>query len=120
MTLTAYQENAKALAALLGIDEADAALQLKLRIAVNFDAATSVSRTLGEHVIALLSRTVEHAGVPSEGQYDVEIVIGPRESAVPAKARVYASLSFFPKVISAACRLSRGSSSWPTPPRRTG
>jgi molybdopterin/thiamine biosynthesis adenylyltransferase len=89
MTLTAYQENAKALAALLGIDEADAALRLKLRIAVNFDAATSVSRTLGDHVIALLSRTVEHAGVPSEGQFDVEIVIGRRESAVFAKARVY-------------------------------
>ena len=90
MTLTAYQENAKALAALLGIEEADAALRLKLRIAVNFDAATSLSRALGEHVIALLSRTVEYAGVPSEGQFDVEIVIGPRESAVSAKARVYA------------------------------
>lgn len=90
MTLTAYQENAKALAALLGIDEADAALRLKLRIAVNFDATTFVSRALGEHVVALLSRTVEHAGVPSEGQFDVEIVIGPRESAVSAKARVYA------------------------------
>jgi molybdopterin/thiamine biosynthesis adenylyltransferase len=90
MTLTPYQENAKALAALLGIEEAEAALRLKLRIAVNFDAATSVSRALGEHVIAILSRTVEHAGVPSEGQFDVEIVIGPRESAVSAKARVYA------------------------------
>src|ERR1700728_3418992 len=90
MSLTAHQENAKALAALLGIDEADAALQLKLRIAVNFDATTFVSRTLGEHVIALLSRTVEYAGVPSEGQFDVEIIIGPREPAVLAKLRVYA------------------------------
>ena len=89
MTLTANQENAKALAALLGIDEAEAAVRLKLRIAVNFDATDAVSRALGGHVIALLSRTVDHVGVPTDDVCDVEVVIGCRESAVAAKTRVY-------------------------------
>jgi len=79
------------LSALLGIDEAEAALRLKLRIAVNFDETASVSRALGEHVIALLSRTVEDAGsIPSEKDVDVEIIIGRRKPSVPAKVRIYA------------------------------
>jgi molybdopterin/thiamine biosynthesis adenylyltransferase len=89
MTLTANQENAKALAALLGIDETEAARRLTLRIAVTFDDTAPVSRDLGNHVIALLSRTVEYAGTPNESLFDVEILIGPRPPAVDATARVY-------------------------------
>lgn len=90
MSLTANQENAKALAVLLGIDEGEAALRLKLWIAVNFDATNAMSRALGDHVIALLSRTVEHASIPKEEACDVEVIIGRRASVVSAKSRVYA------------------------------
>ena len=90
MTLTRDQENAKMLAALLGIDEEEAAQRLKLRIAVNFDAANDAARELAGHIIAMLSRTIEHPGVPDQDDCTVEIVIGPRTPATNAAARVYA------------------------------
>jgi len=90
MRLTQHQENAKALAALLGIEEEDATKRLRLRIAVNFDPHIAVSRELGEHVIAMLSRTVEDAGVPDGGLYTAEVIIGPRTPATTASVKVYA------------------------------
>lgn len=90
MRLTQYQENAKALAALLGIEEDEAAQQLRLRIAVNFDSHIAVSRDLGEYVIAMLGRTVEYAGIPDGQPFAAEIVIGPGTSATSAPIKLYA------------------------------
>ncbi|MDA8120902.1 MAG: ThiF family adenylyltransferase [Gammaproteobacteria bacterium] len=78
MTLTRNQENAKTLAALLGIEEADAAQRLGLRIAVTFDASLGPARALAEHVIALLGRTVARAGPPDHEPCAVEVVLGDR------------------------------------------
>jgi molybdopterin/thiamine biosynthesis adenylyltransferase len=90
MTLTSDQENAKALAALLGIEEDDAAQRLNFRVAVNFDPAFEPSRELGAHVIALLSRTIDYAGIPDHSPFAVEVIIGPRAPATSAPIRVYA------------------------------
>lgn len=78
MTLTRNQENAKTLAALLGIEEEDAAQRLGLRIAVTFDASLGPARALAEHVIALLGRTVAWAGPPDHAPCAAEIVLGDR------------------------------------------
>ena len=47
MSLSYRQENAKTLAALLGIEEEEAAQRLSLRIAVTFDSKTEAIRELG-------------------------------------------------------------------------
>ena len=47
MTLSYRQENAKTPAALLGIDEEEAAQHLSLRIAVSFDSEADAARELG-------------------------------------------------------------------------
>ncbi len=90
MTLTCDQENAKMLAALLGIEEDEAAQRLKLRIAINFDPADAAAQELAAHIAAMLGRTVEYAGVPDQNACAVEIVIGPRAAVTNAAARVYA------------------------------
>ena len=90
MRLTQYQENAKALAALLGIEEDDAARRLQLRIAVNFDPHIAESQELGEHVIAMLSRTVEYAGIPDDEPFAAEVVIGARTPVTSTSTKVYA------------------------------
>jgi molybdopterin/thiamine biosynthesis adenylyltransferase len=90
MTLTPDQENAKALAVLLGIEEDDAAQRLKFRVAVNLDPVSETSRELGSHVIAILNRTIEYAGIPDHSAFAVEVIIGPRAPATSAPIRVYA------------------------------
>jgi hypothetical protein len=76
MRLTARQENARTLAALMGMGEEEAAQRLKLRIAVTFDAAQNAADELARHVLAMLNRTVAWAGPPVDGAYAAEIVIG--------------------------------------------
>ena len=66
MTLTHQQENAKALAALLGIEEDEAAERLSLRIAVNYDPNHGGASELGAHIVEMLSRTIEYAGLPDQ------------------------------------------------------
>jgi len=90
VTLTRDQENAKALAALLGIEEDDAAQRLGLRIAVNFDPTNAAAAELGQHVIEMLGRTVQFAGIPDNGEFAAEIVIGPRLPVTSAVAAVFA------------------------------
>lgn len=90
MTLTRHQENAKALASMLGIEEEDAAQRLRLRIAVNFDAAHRASVELATHIIEMLGRTIEYAGVPDDGEFAVEIVIGPRLPVTSASKAIFA------------------------------
>ena len=90
MTLSYRQENAKTLAALLGIEEEEAARQLSLRIAVTFDPKAEAVRELGTHIIEMLRRTVEYAGPPNDSPFAVEVVIGDRAPATAAPLRVYA------------------------------
>jgi ThiF family protein len=87
--LTAEQENAKTLAALLGIEEHDAAALLQLRIAVNFDSSAPGSAAVASHVLAMLGRTVQYAGQPDGGIFAAEIIIGPRVSATSAPTRLF-------------------------------
>jgi molybdopterin/thiamine biosynthesis adenylyltransferase len=93
MKLSGRQENARALAALLGIEEEDALVRLQFRVAVNFDANSPAAATIGRYVIALLERTIEHAGRLASGDYAVEVVIGAAGSATKAPLRVYAGQS---------------------------
>lgn len=62
MTLNYRRENAKTLAALLGIEEEEAAQRLSLRVAVTFDSKTDAAQELAAHIVEMLSRTVEYAG----------------------------------------------------------
>ena len=90
MTLTPHEENAKALAALLGIEEEEAAARLNLRVAVNFDPSNAAAQLLATHVIEMLSRTIDHAGIPDRGPCAVEIMLGPRSPATAAPLHIYA------------------------------
>ena len=90
MSLSYRQENAKTLAALLGIEEEEAAQRLSLRIAVTFDSKTEAIRELAAHIIEMLGRTVEYAG-PTDGKpFAVEIVIGGATPVTAAPLKVYA------------------------------
>lgn len=89
MTLTRHQENAKTLAALLGIEEEEAAQRLALRIAVTFDSNADGPRQLGAHIIEMLRRTVDYVGAEDSGPFAVEVVIGPCPPVTNAPARVF-------------------------------
>ena len=89
MTLTCDQENAKALAALLGIEEEDAAERLQFRIAVTFDPAHQQSQALGNHIISMLQRTIESAGTPDGQAIAIEVIIGLRSPSTSAPLRLY-------------------------------
>jgi molybdopterin/thiamine biosynthesis adenylyltransferase len=90
MSLGYRQENAKTLAALLGIEEEEAAQRLFLRIAVTFDAKIEAIRELASHIIEMLSRTVEYAGLPDDEPFAVEVVIGDSKPITAAPLKVYA------------------------------
>jgi hypothetical protein len=85
MRLTPEQENARTLAALLGIEEQDATERLRLRIAVTFDPTNVADGELAQHVIAMLSRTVEWAGPPDGRPCMAEVVIGSRPPATEGR-----------------------------------
>ncbi len=90
MTLSYHQENAKTLAALLGLKEEEAAKRLSLRIAVTFDARTESACELGAHIIEMLRRTVEYAGLPDLNPFAVEVVIGNYSPVTAAPLHIYA------------------------------
>ena len=115
MTLTHNQENAKALAALLGIEEKDAAQRLNFRIAVTFDSTVATARELGTHIIEMLRRTIEYAGVPDEHPFAVEVVIGPCAPTTAAPLRVYAGENGSDFVIRESGSLSQCDLSTPRP-----
>lgn len=85
---TVGQENARMLASLLGIDEADAAERLDRTVLVT--AAPGLAAAAGE-VEDLLERTI-NAARPSQGKPDLELVLGPAEPATPGPY-LYASLN---------------------------
>lgn len=84
---TVGQENARMLASLLGIEEADAAERLDRTVLVT--AARGFAAAGGE-VEDLLERTI-HVAPPGEGKPDLELVIGPAEPATSGP-HLYASL----------------------------
>ena len=85
---TVGQENARMLASLLGIEEADAAERLDKTVRVTVAAGFAVA---GDEVRDLLDRTIRVAGL-DEAEPDLELVIGPAEPATPGP-HLYASLT---------------------------
>lgn len=85
---TVGQENARMLASLLGIEEADAAERLDRTVLVT--AAPGFAAARGE-VEDLLARTIHVAG-SCESKPDLELVIGPAEPVMPGP-HLYASLT---------------------------
>lgn len=85
---TVGQENARMLASLLGIEEADAAERLDKTVRIT--AARGLAGA-GEEVRDLLERTT-HVARSDEGTPDLELVIGPVESGTPGP-HLYASLT---------------------------
>jgi hypothetical protein len=90
MRLTPQRENARTLAALLGIEEEDAAERLHVRIGVTFNRANSADSELAEHVIAMLSRTVEWAGASDGRPCALEVVIGSSPRAKSTATAIWA------------------------------
>ena len=84
---TVGQENARMLASLLGIEEADAAERLDKTVRIT--AAPGLAAA-GEEVRELLERTILVAR-SDEGKPDLELVIGPAQPATPGP-HLYASL----------------------------
>lgn len=60
----------------MGLEEEEAAQRLKLRIAITFDASNMTDRSLAEHVMLMLNRTVDWAGLPDGRRCAAELVIG--------------------------------------------
>jgi hypothetical protein len=85
MKMTASEENAKTLAALLGMDEEEAAEKLDIAILISFNGSDKTSRLLARMVQQLLNRTVRSSGpiVDMAKNQSAEVVIGdlkPRSS----------------------------------------
>jgi len=85
---TVGQENARMLASLLGIEEADAAERLDKTVRITVAAGFAVA---GDEVRDLLERTI-HVALMDEAEPDLELVIGPAEPATPGP-HLYASLT---------------------------
>lgn len=90
MRLTPQQENARTLALLMGLEEEEAAQRLKLRTAVTFDASNKTDRSLAEHVMHMLNRTVDRAGPQDGCQCAAELVIGRATPSRAAPVTLYA------------------------------
>ena len=75
--IDATTENAKTLAALMGLDETEAAELLAVDVSVNHDGSpTGVN--VAQYVTKLLLRTVRHVG--SVERPSVEVVVGNRQA----------------------------------------
>lgn len=76
MALSFREENAKTLAALLGVDEEEAAQLLAVRMLITYDAACTTAGEIARAVTALLARTVSEATATNEGRFAAELIIG--------------------------------------------
>lgn len=85
---TVGQENARMLASLLGIEEADAAERLDKTVRITVAAGLLGA---GEEVRDLLERTIQ-VSLSDEGKPDLELVIGGAEPATPGP-HLYAALN---------------------------
>ena len=94
---TVGQENARMLASLLGIEEADSAERLDKTVRIT--AAPRLAGA-GDEVRDLLDRTIHVAG-SDEGEPDLELVIGPMAPATPGP-HLYASLTQRGVIVDAA------------------
>lgn len=104
MRLTSKQENARTLAALMGVEEEDAAERLNLRIAVTADPADPTALKLAQHIMAMLSRTVAWAGPPDSGTFSTEVVIGGCAPQTQAETKVWAGQDQFDFIINTGRR----------------
>jgi hypothetical protein len=86
MALSPGEENAKTLAALLGVDEAEAANLLDVRVLVTYDSTCEPSKIIAEFVTTLIARTISGATEHNEGPFAAELVLGgarPRHAGAP-------------------------------------
>ena len=86
MNLSAKKENARTLAALVGVDEEKATALLNFSVLMTFDKWDPVSKSVSEHLQTLLIRTVERVSHDQSELTDIaaEIVVGkerPRSNA---------------------------------------
>lgn len=93
---TVGQENARMLASLLGIEEADAAECLDRTVRVTTAPEFAAA---GAEVEDLLERTI-HVARSDEGKTDLELVIGPTEPSTPGP-HLYASLNLRSAIVDA-------------------
>jgi E1 N-terminal domain len=91
MALAAGEENAKTLAALLGVDEAEAANLLDVRVLVTYDSACKPSRIIAESVITLISRTISGVTERNEGNFAAELVLGTAQARHAGAPTVWVS-----------------------------
>lgn len=82
MSLSVRDENAKALAKILGVDDQEAADLLDMTIVVSA-ALDEASQAVGRHVAALLERTVGAVDLAEGGKASVAVVVGNLASTAP-------------------------------------
>ncbi len=99
MKMTAMEENAKTLAALLGIDEEEAAKKLDISVLITYDGSDATSQTLAGFTQQLLNRTVRSskATICTVESPAVEIVIG---NVDPCSSGPYVFVSVTEKAMS--------------------
>jgi len=91
MALSLREENSKTLAALLGVDETEAAKLLEVRVLITYDSTCEPSKNIAEFVIALLSRTIAEATDTNEGDFAAELVLGAGRARLAGTATVWLS-----------------------------
>ena len=89
MALSLREENAKTLAALLGLDEVEASRILDVRVLVTYSQGCETSRKVADSVVALLSRTVTQVTTQSDGVFAAELVIGRAAARIADVPRVW-------------------------------
>lgn len=88
MMLTAKQENAKTLAAALGIHEDEAGELLKCRITVTHDPRCEFGVLVASHTVAILNRMIDGDTEANDSRV-IELIIGNAIPAAKTKDRVY-------------------------------
>lgn len=91
MMLTAKQENAKTLAAALGIHEDEAGELLKCRVTVTHDPRCKFAALVATHTAGILDRMMDK-GVNGNACRDIELVIGNSAPTLKTKNRVYVQI----------------------------
>jgi hypothetical protein len=81
MRITAQEENARMLAAVAGLTPDEAARRLAVSIAVTADETNEPALLCAEHIVRMLSRTVERVSINANGSGRpvVEVIIGKRQ-----------------------------------------
>lgn len=109
------QENAKTLAALLGLEEDEAADLLHASVLISYSMSNPFSREIGAHAKAMLERTIHTVEISAQQlpNPDVEIVIGGVQRRTHARA-IWVNISADEIEITANETTYRGQG-WPHP-----